>query len=277
MIKAGLAALAVALLGVAGLSAEDRVGEGTEIDPGPGRSAGLPLTAAPVQAAVPAPVTKTLGPDAFVPDAPVPLPASGPEVVAEKPKSVFAIEMEDFSAAGSLSPSSKKAYELLAETKTLVLQMAADLDAGGKEKTRLLQSTQALCGCINQLAKLWPDNDDYRLPCVSAKSRTLALEEEIGAEMPRWKNVRWSFQEVQKEVAKLRRKVAELAEQEPKLVRVVRNGREVLVEPGQSAGPDLRKAAEERRRESQQQADKLRRWEKEHKKTGDDIAIPKDK
>ena len=268
------------------LSAEDRVGDGVDADPGPNPSAQARpiLNRDPAPAALPPPEVRSPldpvqipAPSSSATTAPafaVPDPALPVGEAPAPPKSVFSVELEDFPSDGPLSPQAKSAFELIAETKTQTLQISADLDAGGKERTRLIQTAEALAKSIDALAKLWPNVEPYRAPCISAKSRTLTLEEELRAEPRRWNRVRWSFQEVVKELAKLRRKAAELAGEEPRLVRVVRKGRESLEEIPAKDVEAIRKAEEERRRKSQAETAKLRKWENDVKKS-EEIDIPK--
>ena len=274
------------LFWVTGLSAEDRVGDGVDADPGPNSAAAARSLDNP-EARPAAPAAHSEKNDL----APVQIPSASEapkttlaQVNADpatpvletpaQPKNIFSVEMEDFTSDGPVSPTAKTAYDLIAEAKTITLQISTDLDAGGKERTRLIQSAEALSKTIDALAKLWPNVEAYRAPCLSAKSRTLTLEEELRAEPRRWNHVRWSFQEVAKEVTRLRRKAAEMAGEEPKLVRVVRKGREYLEEIPRQDPEEIRKAEEERRRKSQAETAKMRKWENDVKKT-EEIEIPK--
>jgi hypothetical protein len=156
-------------------------------------------------------------------------------------------------------PSIKRAYELVAEMKKLVYRIAEDLDAGGKEKTRLVFTTESLSKAITEAVKIWPRDEDFRDVCRITKSRALVLEEELRAEPRKWSHVRWAFQAVQKEVKHLRKVTVAKASGQAKPIRVVtKDGKEILIEPARDAREAEREQQEARRKKMEEQKEKLR-------------------
>ena len=153
---------------------------------------------------------------------------------APKPKkhSPFWVVLEDFQAKGEVSKSAKEAFDQVAMMKKLVYKIAKDLDAGGKEKTRLIFSTESLSKAITETVEIWPRDENFRDVCRIAKSRVLVLEEELREEPRMWTHIRWAFQAVQKEVKHLRRATVAKAIDEPIPLRVTdKDGNVIIIEP----------------------------------------------
>ena len=144
--------------------------------------------------------------------------------------------LEDFSIQGPLGESARKCYGLVADMKKNIDAIGTDLDAGGKEITRLVRASDQLSKYITELAGLWPHNEDFFDLCRSAKSRALLLNEELARVPRKWTHVRWSFNAMLQDVRKLRLSARDLAEAEPKPIPVTgKDGKIVYVE--QAAAP----------------------------------------
>lgn len=189
----------------------------------------------------------------------VDLTADLPTAVKPKKKGPFWVVMEDFKIQGPVTPSVKRAFELVADMKKYVYRIAEDLDAGGKEKTRLIFTTESLSKAITETVKIWPRDEDFRDVCRITKSRALVLEEELRGEPRRWSHVRWAFQAVQKEVKNLRKVTVAKASGQAQPIRVVtKDGKEILIEPARGARQVERERQEARLKEMQRQKEKLR-------------------
>jgi hypothetical protein len=222
----------------------------------------LPMTSVPK----PTPTTPATPPS-------VDMVSDLPGTVPVQKRSPFQVDMEDFKLSGVPSSKSKKTMETVAELKKLVGLISRDLDAGGRERTRLIYHTEATSKEITALAELWPDVPPLVSACVKAKRSSLVLEEELRAEPRRWTHVRWAFQECQKEVKQLRRTAARVAALEPQLVRVVKKGKVYYVEPSKSPEELQREAEERRLQELKEERDRNRERQEELKDTKDSVPL----
>ena len=154
-------------------------------------------------------------------------PQAGAEAAPKKP-----VLLEEFKPEGHLGWTARRAYALLADTKTRFESISADLDNGGKEITRLITTSDQLAHSITDLFNLWPHDEAFRDVCGGAKSRVLLLNDELSQVPRNWPHVRWAFNDVVQELRKLRRQTRDLAEAEPKLTPVVsKDGKVTYVEP----------------------------------------------
>ena len=147
-------------------------------------------------------------------------------------KKKTAVLMEDIEPTGPLVEKARLCYGLIAKMKTNLDSIAKDLDAGGKEITRLIRTSDALSTNINELADLWAGDEEFRDVCGVAKVRSLALNDELSRVPRKWPNIRWSFNGAVREVRKLRLRARDMAEAEPKPVAVTgKDGKVTYVEP----------------------------------------------
>ncbi len=176
----------------------------------------------------------------------------------------FWVELQDYQYKGLVTDSTKKVYELLAVMKKDVYQMADDLNAGGKEKTRLIYTSEQVGKAISDLLAIWPNDEDFRDLCRFAKSRALVLEEKLREEPRKWTHVRWAFQSLQKEVKRIREAAAARAETQPQPIKIVtKDGKEVIVEPGRDIQEIKRERKEEALEDLKRQRDQLRKESEE--------------
>jgi hypothetical protein len=192
-----------------------------------------------------------------------------PGVSARRTDSPFRAELEDFPGEANLNPKAQKVCQLLADLKKEVLQISADLDAGGRESTRLIHTTETLGRDITTLAGVWPGDAAFRDACSSSKRTAVVLEEELRREPRHWSHVRWAFRDVQDHVQALRRLAAGRMGGEPRLVRTVQKGKEVYVEAPKDPEILRRELEERRRREAREEADRLRKRQEPEKKLGE--------
>lgn len=177
--------------------------------------------------------------------------------------------------AGPSNDTVRHCYKLLAEMKTNAERISADLDAGGKEITRLIRTSDALSRNITDLAGVWPHDESFRDVCGNAKRLVLVLNEELSRVPRKWTHVRWSFSAALQEVSRLRLRARDLAEAEPKPVPVIgkdgkpvldKEGRPIYVDPpAPPVDPAIAKR-EQSLREVQAERERIRRIE-EAKKT----------
>lgn len=250
---------AVFTLAGTGAFAADQLSDGVDIDPGVKPAKGEDSTVALKPVDGPKNVNPEIAPEF-------------PAVAPVKPKSVFAIEMEDFTSSGLMNEKSRKAYDLAESLKKQITQVSQDLDGGGKERTRLIQTSELIAKGITQISELWPADEDLITSCASSKRYALVLEEQLQAEPRRWTHVRIAFSELQKEVAELRRKAVALAEDEPKPI-VGKDGKLIVVEAAHDPVEMQRKAAERRRKVLEAQKDRLKKFEEAKKKDDDEPAV----
>jgi hypothetical protein len=159
-----------------------------------------------------------------------------PEAVPPKAEPLFT----DLAPDGPVGPTAKQAYGLIADIKTTVEQINSDLDAGGKEITRLIRTSDTLARQITELAGVWQYNESFRDLCGSAKRQALLLNDELSRVPRQWKYVRWTFTNALKEVSRLRMAARDLAEAEPKPIALIgkdgkpvldKQGRQIYVDP----------------------------------------------
>ena len=272
--------LALALAGAS--RAADHVGDGVEPDPIAGATSSIPPAREGALQPAPDPLPRPASPLAPRPGeaATTPQPAGagpGVDLIADRPgaaaakaRDPFYVELEDFPPTGNPNPRAEKAYAAIAELKKLVSLISADLDAGGRERTRLIRSAEGVSAQATALAELWPTEVQFRDACASAKRSALVLEEELRGEPRRWTHVRWAFQETQRQVRDLRRSAAALAATEPALVRVVRKGQEVWEAPPKDPATVKREEEERRKRELREEKERLRKREQETKDSSED-------
>jgi len=216
---------------------------------------------------------------------PKPLPVKKAEAIAEEvdltaDKPEAAAKSKDAPLLNALEPprpvgeTAGRCYKLLAEMKTQVEQISADLDKGGKEVTRLIRCSDTLAKNITDLANIWPTDESFRDMCGSAKRRALVLNEELSQVPRKWTHVRWSFTSALQEVSKLRLRARDLAEAEPKPVALLgKDGKPVLDKEGRQVFVDAPKPPpdpvvvkrEKNLRDLQAQRDRLRKIEEEKK------------
>ncbi|HYF51490.1 MAG TPA: hypothetical protein VEJ63_18900 [Planctomycetota bacterium] len=140
--------------------------------------------------------------------------------------------LDHITTAEPLNEPAGKAYDLIYEMKVNLDKIAKDLDDGGKEVTRLLRTTDVLSKNITDLSKVWPENEKLKDECSGAKRNVLIMNDELARVPRRWTHVRWAFNDSVKEVRKLRLFARDLAEAEPKPVKVVgKDGKVTYVEP----------------------------------------------
>ena len=144
------------------------------------------------------------------------LTADQPGAVDIKPKETPLLE--PLVPTGPVIEKVRRCYKLLAEMKTNLELISADLDNSGKEVTRLINTSDDLTRNITALAALWPENESFRDKCGSAKREALVLNEEL-AQVPRkWPHVRWAFTATLQSSSKLRLLARTLADAEPQPV-----------------------------------------------------------
>jgi len=196
-----------------------------------------------------------------------------PGTVSSRERSPFHVEMEDFKIGGVPSPKSKRTMDVVAELKKLVGLVSHDLDAGGRERTRLVYNTESISKEISTLAEMWSEVPPLVSACVKAKRASLVLEEELREEPRRWTHVRWAFQGCQKEIRQLRQTAARLAALEPQLVRVKRKGKVFYVEPEQSPEELAREAEQRRLQDLKDELKRNREREKDLKDTKNKVPL----
>jgi hypothetical protein len=172
-----------------------------------------------------------------------------PGAVAAQRTSPFHVVMEDFAVEGNLSPKTEKTLRTVAELKKLVGLISHDLDAGGMERTRLVFNAESIAKEVSVLAELWNNVPPLVSSCVNAKRTSLVLEEELRNEPRQWSQVRWAFQDCQKEVKQLRQLAARLAGSEPQMVRVEKKGKVYYVEATNKDAEQLQREQEESKRQ----------------------------
>jgi len=230
---------AALLLASTAVAALDHVGDGVELDPGPRPASAGPET-----------------PSAAAPEAPVIVPMRS---------SVFKVDMEDFEATGMISEKARKAYDAVETLKKQALQLSDDLDAGGRERTRLVQTAERMAKTITDLAGIWPEDEDLRSACANSKRNALVLQEQLSTEPRRWTHVRIAFSELLKVVSSLRRKAVAVAEDEPRPL-VGKDGKVTYAEASKDPVELEKKAAERRRKVMAAEKEKARKWEEDAKK-----------
>ena len=163
-------------------------------------------------------------------------PAEEVDLTADRPEAARPKDaplLASLEAAGPVNATASRCYRLLAEMKTNVEQISADLDAGGKEITRLIRSSDELAKNITDLAGVWLFNEGFRDICGNAKRQALVLNEELSRVPRKWTHVRWSFSASVQSVSKLRLAARDLAEAEPKPVLAVgKDGKPLLDKQG---------------------------------------------
>jgi hypothetical protein len=228
----------------------------------------LPEIPAPPMAATQplAPINDSTSPPAGVtPAAPPAPPAPLGDLTADRPGTPalrtagpFEVELDEFPPDDNQNPRAQRAWALVAALKKTLLLMSGDLDAGGRERTRLIYSAEALARDVTVLAGMWPADEDFRSMCVSAKRSAVVLEEKLRDEPRRWSHVRWAFQEAQNQIKTLRRGVALLVADEPRVIGVTKEGAPIYAEVPQDAAAVQREERERRRRELRQEFERLK-------------------
>ncbi|GMV81565.1 MAG: hypothetical protein AMXMBFR7_27490 [Planctomycetota bacterium] len=224
-------------------------------------------------AAAPAPLTMTgpeqprLRPNELDPLPPVQTPGAAlpadltadlPGSTAPQKRGPFWVELEDLRPEGTITTGELQAYQVIADLKKTVYQIAEDLDAGGKERTRLIHQSEMIGKQVNILADLWQNDANFRDACMSTKRSALVLEEELRNEPRKWSHVRWAFKAVQSEVKALRERTVEQIKGTARPITIVtKDGREIVVEAPQD--PDLlrQKDLERRREDAERQKELL--------------------
>ncbi len=187
------------------------------------------------------------------------LTADQPGAEPLKKKGPFWVELPDLKPTGNVSALSAQAFSIVADMKTHVYKISEDLDGGGKERTRLIFTTEALGKDINKALALWSNDENFRDVCRITKSRVIALEEELRAQPRKWTHIRWAFRSVQKEIGNLRQVTAAKAEGEAQPLRVkTKDGKTILIEAPRDPKEIAREEAEARRALSNSQRDKLK-------------------
>ena len=206
-------------------------------------------------------------------DAPV-TPAKGaaankPDFSKDGPQRPQALE--ELVPPGPLDHTATRCYALLADMRNEAETISQDLDAGGREVTRLLRTSDELAKKITDLAALWPDDALLRDRCSTAKRAALVLNEELGNVPRKWTHVRWSFDNVIAEVGKLRQYARGLADAEPAVPVLDKHGKPVLDKNGKPTyaepQPKPADAATVKREEAQREVDEAR---EKLRKTEDD-------
>jgi len=159
------------------------------------------------------------------------------DLISDKPEAVSKDAkkpelLEHLTTAEPLNEPAQKVYDLIFEMKTNLDQISRDLDDHGKEITRLLRTTDVLSKNITDLSKVWADDEVLKDQCSGAKRCVLILNDELSRSPRRWSHVRWAFNDMVKDVRKLRIVARDLAEMEPKPTKVVgKDGKVTYVEP----------------------------------------------
>src|SRR5207302_1655274 len=117
-----------------------------------------------------------------------------------------------------------------------------DLDNNGKEVTRLIKTSDILSKRITTLADLYNEDENYRDRCGTAKRDALRLNDELSQVPRKWSHVRWAFNDTLTDTRMIRVMGRDLAEAEPKPVRVVgKDGKEEYVEQPPKVNPAIAK------------------------------------
>ncbi|MCW8132378.1 MAG: hypothetical protein KIS92_18670 [Planctomycetota bacterium] len=234
-----------ALLACAGARAADQVGDGVDVDPGPRPKGGVAEPMGnPGELAV----------------------ASAEDPAVPKARNVFAVNMEDFAApSGLVNERARKAYDHVEALKKQIMQLSADMDDGGRERTRLIEYARLAEKTITEINKLWPEDEDLHVSASGSKRCALVLEEQLTKEPRRWSHVRIAFSELMKEAGDLRRKTVALADDEPRPV-VGKDGKIVSIEAPRDPVEAERRATERRRKFLEEAKERAKKYEEETRK-----------
>lgn len=209
--------------------------------------------------------------DILVPEAPIPvgtdhdaavvsgdLTADRTDATPLKPNSPFAMELDDYKPNGDVLPRVGGAYEMIAELKKQVYTLASDLDNGGKEKTRIIYTTEAMGRNIKKLALVWEGDEKFRDACTSALRACFKFEQEVRNDPWEWKHVRWSFSSLQQEVKVLRKRAAAMAVATAEPIRIQTKEGVVVIDASQDPKDLEAQEQERRRRESERQKERMK-------------------
>lgn len=207
----------------------------------------------------------------LVPEAPIPaetdhaanvvpgdLTADRTDATPLKPNSPFAMELDDYKPNGDVLPRVGGAYEMIAELKKQVYTLAADLDNGGKERTRIIYTTEAMGRNIKKLALVWEGDEKFRDACTSALRACFKFEQEVRNDPWEWKHVRWSFSSLQQEVKVLRKRAAAMAVATAEPIRIQTKEGVVVIDASQDPKDLEAQEEERRRRESERQKERMK-------------------
>jgi len=256
MVRGRLALLVGACLLASASSASDLLGDGIEPDPGPPPKVtpGKPLK----------PISEYPGHEPRADVLPVmPVPADsvlgGVERLTAKDGGPYAVDMEDFTPDGLLSDRARKTYDLLGKIKEQLTQIGGWLEDRGKEKTKLIQTSESMGQNMGELSALWEDELDLRQACITSKRLALVLHEQVTIEPRRWPRIHLVFDEALKEISATRRIAAILADDEPRPY--LKDGK--LLVPEKTLSPEVaeRKRAERSKKIAQQRLEIARKFE----------------
>ena len=170
--------------------------------------------------APPAPVSQTSEPDMI---------ADKSDATATTKPSVEMLEV--FKPSEPVNTKATRCYGLLADLKNNADRIKVDLLNGGKEITRLVNTSDGIAKNIDDMSKIWPNNQRYIDVCSSSKRSALILNDELSSVPRRWTHVRMAYESMIQEVRTVRIWGRLLAESEPRPVAVAgKDGRVTYVD-----------------------------------------------
>jgi hypothetical protein len=215
-----------------------------------------------VAPATPAPATMSRPPAAVMPVRPVQYPSTSGDELPKRPPKAHPVVLEDYLPPDPVSPSALRIFQQVAETKRLLLQLAADAQQNAVETTRMKVACAAIAQIATELAGKYGADEEFKSRCAAAKRTVVMLEEQLLDKPVRLAQVQWILQDLLRLVQEFRRAAAEKATALPPPVAVRdAEGRVVYVDPpAPGAKPEeVRQAELEAARAAAEKAAEIRK------------------